>query len=113
MPGAPTSFPYHRAGSALTFPRDEGWHRLVPLLGVANPSLGEMEWVYLNAHLDEVGGLGRHFVVFAAYFTQALRFLVVRAWDAQGQPAGTWTGTAWSMAESGRTTRRSSGSPRR
>lgn len=101
---APTSYPYHRPGSALTFPRDEGWHRLLPFTplpgqtrGVANPSLTEMEWVYLNSHLTEVGGAGRQFVVFAAYFTQALRFLVVRGWDAGGAPIGTWTGSAWGL----------------
>lgn len=93
---APTNFPWHRPGSALTFPRDEGWHRLLPFRA-ANPSLAEMEWVYLNAHVDEVGGANRHFVVFAAYFTQHLRFLVVRAWDAGGAPLGTWTGSAWGL----------------
>ncbi len=93
---APTTFPWHRPGSALTFPRDEGWHRLLAF-HAANPSLSEMEWVYLNAHLDEVGGAGRHFVVFAAYFTQHLRFLVVRAWDAGWAPLGTWTGSAWGL----------------
>ena len=44
-----------------------------------------MEWVYLNSHLTELGGAGRQFVVFAAYFTQALRFLVVRGWDSAGR----------------------------
>lgn len=92
----PTSFPWHRPGSALTFPRDEGWHRLLPLQ-VTNPSLDHMEWAYLNAHVDEVGGQHRRFVVFAAYFTQHLRFLVVRAWDAAGRRVGTWTGSAWGL----------------
>lgn len=96
MRGVPTSFPYHRSGSTLTFPRDEGWHRSVAF-NVANPSLDQMEWVYLNAHLDEVGGQGRHFVVFAAYFTQHLRFLVVRGWDASGASLGAWTGSAWGV----------------
>ncbi|MHB8875557.1 MAG: lipocalin family protein [Myxococcaceae bacterium] len=102
MAGAPTSFPYHRVGSALAFPRDEGWHRFIPFTplpgyehGLANPSLNEMEWVYLNAHVNETGGAGRHFVVFAAYFTQHLRFLVVRGWDSAGRPLGSWTGSAW------------------
>jgi hypothetical protein len=77
-------FPYHRPGSALVFPRDEGWHQLHPLTGrIAVPTQTEMEWVYVNAHVREVGGAGRTFVVFAAYFTQHLRFLVVRAFDAQ------------------------------
>ena len=96
MPGAPSSFPYHRSGSALEFPRDEGWHRTLAF-DVANPSLRHMEWVYLNAHLDENGGQGRHFVVFVAYFTQHLRFLVVRGWDAAGASIGTWTGSAWGV----------------
>jgi hypothetical protein len=104
MPGLPlpSAFPYHQPGTALQFPRDEGWHRFLPLQpfpghthGLANPSLEQMEWVYLNSHLTEVGGAGRSFVVFAAYFTQALRFLVVRGWDASGAPLGTWTGSAW------------------
>jgi hypothetical protein len=62
-------------------------------LGVANPSLKHMEWVYLNAHVDEIDGEGRRFVVFAAYFTQHFRFLVVRGWDAAGRSLGTWTGS--------------------
>lgn len=95
MPAPPwDAFPYHRPGSAVTFPRDEGWHNLLPG-GLANPSLGEMEWVYLNAHVKEVGGAGRDFIVFAAYFTQGLRFLVVRAWDGADGYLGGWTGTAW------------------
>lgn len=94
MPGAPTSFPYHRSGSALAFPKDEGWHKLLPF-GLANPRLDHMEWVYANAHVDEVGGLQRRFVVFLAYFTQHLRFLVVRGWDKEGGSLGTWTGSAW------------------
>lgn len=97
----PSSFPYHRAQSALTFPRDEGWHQFFahPRLPrrVANPSLEQMEWVYLNAHMREVGGLGRSFVVFAAYFTQHLRFLVVRAWDSTDRYIGSWTGSAWGL----------------
>jgi len=94
MPPDWTTWPYHRPGSALRFPRDEGWHQLLPA-GFANPSLDEMEWVYLNAHLVEQGGAGRRFVVFAAYFTQHLRFLVVRAFDAADTPLGVHTGTAW------------------
>lgn len=90
--------PYHRKSSALAFPPDEGWHRL---LGGpdehgrsrTSPGLGHMEWIYLNAHVDEVGGEGRSFVVFAAYFTQHLRFLVVRAWDREERYLGAWTGT--------------------
>jgi len=97
MPPPPFhTWPYHRTGSALSFPRDEGWHRLLPL-GVANPALGDMEWVYLNSHVKEQGGTGRTFVVFAAYFTQHLRFLVVRAFDAQDRYLGGWTGTAWGL----------------
>lgn len=53
-----------------------------------------MEWVYVNAHLREQGGARRTFVVFAAYFTQHLRFLVVRAFDAQDRYLSTCTGTA-------------------
>lgn len=90
-------FPYHRPSSALTFPRDEGWHRLLPGTTLANPSWSEMEWVYLNSHLDEVGGRGRKFVVFAAYFTQGLRFLVVRAWDRDDRYLGAWTGTTMGL----------------
>ncbi|MCA9591761.1 MAG: hypothetical protein KC776_00580 [Myxococcales bacterium] len=89
-------WPYHRPGSAVRFPRDEGWHRLLPGR-IANPALSDMEWVYLNTHLKEQGGAGRTFVVFAAYFTQALRFLVVRAFDAQDKYLGAWTGTAWGL----------------
>ncbi len=80
----------------MAFPRDEGWHRLLPGR-VANPAPSDMEWVYMNAHLTEQGGAGRRFVVFAAYFTQALRFLVVRAFDAQDHYLGSWTGTAWGL----------------
>lgn len=79
------------------FPRDEGWHRLLgegDARRLSNPSMAEMEWVYLNAHVEEEGGARRRFVVFAAYFTQWLRFLVVRAWDAQDRYLGAWTGTA-------------------
>ena len=106
MSPPPSSFPYHRASSALTFPRDEGWHEVVPAVWAlsrrgarraANPSMARMEWVYLNTHLDEVGGEGRSFVVFAAYFTQHLRFLVVRAWDASDRYLGAWTGSAWGL----------------
>lgn len=99
---APPTFPWHRPGSALAFPRDEGWHRLLPFGRVANPSLSEMEWVYLNSQLTEVGGQQRRFVVFAAYFTQHLRFLVVRAWDLNGAPVGTWTGSAWGLLTAAR-----------
>jgi predicted secreted hydrolase len=91
--------PYHRAGSALAFPVDEGWHHFL-----RGPSEGErtstwpgpdrMEWVYLNSHVQEVGGEGRSFVVFAAYFSQHLRFLVVRAWDREERYLGAWTGSA-------------------
>lgn len=91
-----TTFPYHRPGSALSFPRDEGWHRLLPG-GLANPSFDEMEWVYLNAHLEEQGGAGRRFVAFAAYFTQGLRFLVVRSFDAEDRALASHTGTAWGL----------------
>jgi hypothetical protein len=98
MPNPPPfdQWPYHRPGSAVSFPRDEGWHRLLPGR-IANPSLSEMEWVYLNAHVDEQGGAGRRFSVFAAYFTQGLRFLVVRAFDAADRFLGEWTGTAWGL----------------
>jgi CrtC N-terminal lipocalin domain/Lipocalin-like domain len=89
-------WPYHRAGSALEFPRGEGWHRLWPAR-IANPWLNEMEWVYLNSHLEEQGGAGRLFVVFAAYFTQHVRFLVVRAFDGANQHLGAWTGAAWGL----------------
>jgi predicted secreted hydrolase len=51
----------------------------------------------LNAHLEEQADGGRRFVLFAAYFTQALRFLVVRAFDAQDRYLGAWTGTAWGV----------------
>lgn len=83
----------------MTFPRDEGWHRLLPrpFGSIANPSMSEMEWVYLNAHVKEVGGAERTFIVFAAYFTQGLRFLIVRAWDAEDRYLGAWTGTAWGL----------------
>ena len=97
MPEPPWNvWPYHRPGSAVTFPRDEGWHRLLPGR-FANPAMSDMEWVYVNAHLEEQGGAGRSFVVFAAYFTQALRFLVVREFDAQDRQVGAWTGTAWGV----------------
>ncbi len=97
MPNPPWDvWPYHRPGSAVTFPRDEGWHRLLPGR-IANPALSDMEWVYLNSHVKEQGGAGRTFIVFAAYFTQGLRFLVVRAWDAQDKYLGAWTGTAWGL----------------
>jgi hypothetical protein len=89
-------WPYHRPGSAVTFPRDEGWHRLLPGR-IANPAFSDMEWVYLNAHVQEQGGAGRTFVLFAAYFTQALRFLVVRAFDSADRYLGAWTGTAWGV----------------
>jgi hypothetical protein len=89
-------FPYHRPGSALLFPRDEGWHRLLPGK-VANPALSGMEWVYLNAHLRERGGAGRLFVVFVAYFAQHLRFLVVRAFDAEDRYLFGCSGTAWGL----------------
>ncbi len=88
--------PYHRAGSALSFPRDEGWHRLLPGK-IANPALGEMEWVYVNAHVEEQGGAGRRFVVFGAWFTQHIRFLVVREWDSTDTYMDGWTGTAWGL----------------
>lgn len=90
------TFPYHRKSSALVFPRDEGWHYLLPG-NIANPSLSNMEWVYTNAHLDEVGGQGRKFVIFAAYFTQGLRLLVVRAFDADDRYIGAWTGTTFGL----------------
>lgn len=96
MPPPWNIWPYHRTGSAVTFPRDEGWHRLLPGR-IANPALSDMEWVYLNAHVNEVGGQGRSFIVFAAYFTQGLRFLVVRAFDPQDAYLGAWTGTAWGL----------------
>lgn len=91
--------PYHRQGSALTFPLDEGWHQFVRTPGAGErgrtwPGLGRMEWIYLNSHVHEVGGQGRSFVVFAAYFSQHLRFLVVRAWDADDRYLGAWTGSA-------------------
>ncbi len=89
-------WPYHRSGSAVTFPRDEGWHRLLPGR-IANPAMSDMEWVYLNAHVQEQGGQGRSFIVFAAYFTQGLRFLVVRSFDAQDHYLGSYTGTAWGL----------------
>lgn len=99
MPPPPWNvWPYHRPGSAVSFPRDEGWHRLLPG-NVANPAMSDMEWVYLNAHVEEVGGAGRRFIVFAAYFTQGLRFLVVRAWDGQDRHLGGWTGTAWGLLQ--------------
>lgn len=97
MPNPPWDvWPYHRPGSAVVFPRDEGWHRLLPGR-FANPSLSDMEWVYLNAHVKEQGGAGRTFSVFAAYFTQGLRFMSVRAFDAQDRFVGSWTGTAWGL----------------
>lgn len=80
----------------MQFPRDDGWHRLLPGR-IANPALSEMEWVYLNAHVEEVGGAGRRFSVFVAYFTQGLRFLVVRAFDASDRFIADWTGTAWGL----------------
>ena len=91
--------PYHRAKSALNFPEDEGWHyHLVTPRGGArartSPLPHRMEWVYLNAHVTERGPRGRRFVVFLAYFTQGLRFFVVRAWDAEDRYLGHWTGTA-------------------
>jgi hypothetical protein len=99
--------PYHRAGSALAFPVDEGWHHFL-----RGPSEGErtstwpgpdrMEWVYLNSHVQEVGGEGRSFVVFAAYFSQHLRFLVVRAWDREERYLGAWTGSAMSPSRTPR-----------
>lgn len=92
--------PYHRRSSALAFPPDEGWHHLSCLpksegRSLASPGLRTMEWIYLNAHVEEVGGEGRSFVVFAAYFTQHLRFLVVRAWDREDRYIGAWTGTTF------------------
>lgn len=89
-------YPYHRPSTALFFPRDEGWHSLLPN-GLSNPSLSYMEWTYVNAHLEEEGGRGRRFAVFAAYFTQGLRFLVVRAWDADDRYLGSWTGTSMGL----------------
>lgn len=90
--------PYHRRSSALAFPPDEGWHHLTCLpkrdgRSLTSPGPRRMEWIYLNAHVEEVGGEGRSFVVFAAYFTQHLRFLVVRAWDRDDRYLGAWTGT--------------------
>jgi len=97
MPSPPWDvWPFHRPGSAVAFPRDEGWHRLLPG-NIGNPSLAETEWVYLNAHLKEQGGAGRELAVFAAYFTQGLRFLAVRAFDGSDRLLGTWTGTAWGL----------------
>lgn len=98
MPSPPPwdIWPYHRAGSAVSFPRDEGWHRLLPGR-IANPSLTDMEWVYLNAHVEEQGGTGRRFSVFVAYFTQGLRFMVVRAFDSADRFVACWTGTAWGL----------------
>lgn len=91
--------PYHRKGSALAFPPDEGWHHFLrePAHGERGrtwPGPGRMEWVYLNSHVREVGGAGRSFVVFAAYFSQHLRFLVIRAWDSEERYLGAWTGSA-------------------
>jgi hypothetical protein len=83
-PLSPIEWPYHRAGSALSFPRDEGWHSLLPG-GVANPSMRYMEWTYLNAHLTERGGAGRTVTVFCAYFTQNFRLVAVRVFDARGR----------------------------
>jgi hypothetical protein len=54
------SLPSQEHGTALVFPRDEGWHSLLPG-GFANPSLGTMEWMYVNAHL--VDAEGHHLVV--------------------------------------------------
>ncbi|MFO0568956.1 MAG: lipocalin-like domain-containing protein [Polyangiaceae bacterium] len=98
MPNPPPwdVWPYHRAGSAVAFPADEGWHRLLPGR-IANPALSEMEWVYLNAHVEEQGGAGRRFSVFVAYFTQALRFMVVRTFDSSDRFVGDVTGTAWGI----------------
>jgi CrtC N-terminal lipocalin domain/Lipocalin-like domain len=98
MPNPPPFdvWPYHRPGSAVVFPRDEGWHRLLPGR-IANPALNEMEWVYLNAHVTEQGGAGRTFSVFGAYFTQGVRFLVVRVFDAQDRYLASHTGSAWGL----------------
>src|SRR4029079_3287818 len=63
----------------------------------ANPALSDMEWVYVNAHVRERGGAGRSFVVFAAYFTQHLRFLVVRAFDGADRYLFGCSGTAWGV----------------
>jgi predicted secreted hydrolase len=97
-PPAWQRYPYHRPTSALTYPEDEGWHATLPL-GVgdrllADPTLFRMEWVYLNSHLTETSGERRRFVVFVAYFTQELRFLVIRAWDAEDRYLGAWTASA-------------------
>lgn len=95
MPPDPwRSSPYHRPGSALTFPRDEGWHRVLPG-DFTNPSLEHMEWMYLNAHVEEPVPPHRRFVVFAAYFTQHLRFLVVREFDSEDRYVRSFTGSAW------------------
>ncbi len=95
MPNPWEVWPYHRTGSAVAFPRDEGWHQMLPG-GIANPAMSNMEWVYVNAHVKEVGG-DRTFSVFAAYFTQGLRFLVVRAFDKDDALDGVWTGSAWGL----------------
>ncbi len=100
LPPPPGSWPYHRPGTALTFPRDEGWHQAH--FGRASPVPG-MEWVYLNGHVDALDGSGRTFVVFAAYFTQNLRFLVIRAFDATDTLLGVWTGTAMGSLRPSRT----------
>jgi predicted secreted hydrolase len=82
--------PSQEHGTALVFPRDEGWHCLLPG-GFANPSLRTMEWVYVNAHL--VDAEGHHVVVFVSYFTQGLRLVTVRRFDPRWRLVGQYTGT--------------------
>lgn len=76
-PAAGTSWS-HEPGTALVFPRDEGWHSLLPG-GWANPSLRTMEWMYTNVHL--VDDDGNNVVLFVAYFTQGLRLATIRRFD--------------------------------
>ncbi|MCP4445472.1 MAG: hypothetical protein GY811_09035 [Myxococcales bacterium] len=80
--------------SALIFPRDEGWHSVGPL-GVANPSLNNMEWLYTNLHLTDEEG--NHIVVFVAYFTQGLRLATVRRFDSEWRSLDEYQGTAMGL----------------
>lgn len=61
-------------------------------LGIANPNLNNMEWLYTNLHLTDEQG--NHIVVFVAYFTQGLRLATVRRFDPDCHSLDEHQGTA-------------------
>ena len=81
---------------AVTFPRDEGWHRLLPGR-IANPSLSDMEWVYLNAHVQKQGGAGRRVHRPRVVLRRRLAAAAHQTWLA-GIPAKAWLGASGAAA---------------